>query len=440
MPASDQKAVLSRRETIALSAAATLAAPQAQAKALEQRDPKALGLKPAGLELLDQRMEALVDQGKRAGIVYAVARGGKLAVHSAVGWRNVENKVPMTTDTIFRIYSMSRAVTGCAILSLVDEGKLGLDDPVATYIPAVADMQVISEVLNGEVAATVPQATPMTIRHLFNYTSGLGYAPAWPSGVGIQQRDILALNQTTEQGIAKLTKYPLLTQPGAKWRYGFHSDVLGRIGEIVSGKNLSDLVRERVTGKLGMADTGFWVEEKNLERFADVYRVKDGKLVNSTALAPPSSSYTTPGTFFSGGGGLTSTALDYLRFAEALRQGGALDGARILKPETVREMTTNALTPAQGGEVYWNDTYALDLFKGYGWGLAVGVRLSDDQAPTPHTVPGNAGDYGWYALANSVWFVDPKEEIAAVALCHYQGAGERLVGAALREGVYAMLR
>ena len=198
-----------------------------------------------------------------------------------------------------------------------------------------------------------------------------------------------------------------------------------------------------MTNKLGMTDTGFWVEEQNQKRFADVYRMgEDGrgdKLVNGTAMAPPSSSYLKPGTFFSGGGGLTSTAMNYLRFAEMLRQGGTLDGTQILKADTVKAMTTNALTPKQGGEVYWNDEYAIDIFKGYGWGLALGVRLPDAQAPTPHTVPGTAGDFGWYSLANSVFFVDPSEDISAVALCHYQGPGEREIGAALRAGVYAML-
>ncbi len=433
---------LSRRDAVALTAAAFTAS-TAEAKVLEPASAKSLGLKADGLKLLDDRMAALVNSGKRAGMVYAVARGGKLAVLKAQGWRNLENKVPMTTDTIFRIYSMSRAVTGSALLSLMDEGKFQLDDPVAKFIPEVANMRVIKEVLNGVVTATVPQEAPMTLRHLFNYTSGLGYGPAWPSGVGIQQRDILALNQTTAEGIAKLTKYPLLWQPGAKWRYGFHSDVLGRVAEVISGKTLPELVRERVTNKLGMTDTGFWVEEQNQKRFADVYRMgEDGrgdKLVNGTAMAPPSSSYLKPGTFFSGGGGLTSTAMNYLRFAEMLRQGGTLDGTQILKADTVKAMTTNALTPKQGGEVYWNDEYAIDIFKGYGWGLALGVRLPDAQAPTPHTVPGTAGDFGWYSLANSVFFVDPSEDISAVALCHYQGPGEREIGAALRAGVYAML-
>lgn len=441
MTQSDPITGLPRRGAAVLTAAAALSLPlAARAGAIEPASPASLGLKPEGLQRLDARMSALVNAGKRAGIVYAVARGGKLVAHNAVGWRNIENKVAMTTDTIFRIYSMTRAVTAGAILTLVEEGKLGLDDSVAAYLPEIADMQVIREVLNGQVISTVPQDRPMTIRHLFNYTSGLGYAPAWPASVGVRQREILALDQTTRDIPRKLARFPLLSQPGAKWRYGFHSDVLGAVAEVVSGQTLDTLVRERVTAKLGMTDTGYMIAPENRARFADVYRVgPSGALVNGTADAPPSGNYTTPGVFFSGGGGLTSTALDYLRFAEMLRQGGALDGVRVLKAGTVKEMTTNALTPSQGGEVYWSDAYALDLFRGYGWGLAVSVRLPDNQAPTPHTVPGTAGDYGWYSLANSVWFVDPAEDISAVALAHYQGPGERDVGAALREGVYAAL-
>lgn len=435
---------LTRRSALVSAAAVAAVAGSSSSVAAKTFDQavsaKEVSLKPDAMKLLDDRMKALVDNGKRAGVVYAVARGGKLVTIKAHGYRNLENKVPMTTDTIFRIYSMSRAVTGSAVLSLVDDGKLGLDDPVAKYIPAVGDMRVITEVLNGQVLTTVPQETPMTIRHLFNYTAGFAYAPSWPAGLGMKQRDILALNQTTEEGINKLTKYPLLGQPGAKWRYGYHSDVLGRVAEVISGQKLSDFVRDRVTQKLGMTDTNFWVAEKSLPRFADVYFAgPDGKLVNATETAPPSSSYRTPGTFFSGGGGLTSTAMDYLRFAESLRQGGALDGTRILKAETVKEMTTNAITAKQGGEVYWNDPWVMDLCRGYGWGLALGVRLPDDVAPTPATAPGTAGDFGWYSLANSVWFVDPSEDITAVAMSHYQGVGERAVGATLREGVYAAL-
>jgi CubicO group peptidase (beta-lactamase class C family) len=434
----DHETGLDRRTLVAAGGAAMAMVSQASAKALPRAEPAALGLKPDGMAKLDAGFKALVDRGKRAGVVYAIARGGKLAAIKAHGWRNLENKVPMTEDTIFRIYSMSRAVTGSTVLSLVDEGKLGLDDPVAKYIPAFGNMPVIREVLGDQVTATVPQATPMTIRHLFNYTSGLGYAPAWPAGVGIKQRDILSLEQTTEQGMAKLATYPLLHQPGTKWRYGFHSDVLARVAEVISGKPFAPFLAERVTGKLGMSDTANTVTD--LGRFAEVYRRgPDGKLVNGTALAPPSANYYKPGAFFSGGGGLTSTAGDYLRFTEMLRQGGALDGARVLKAETVKAMTTNALTLSQGGEVYWNDPYAIDIFKGYGWGLGIGVRLPDAQAPTPHTVPGTPGDYGWYSLANSVWFVDPQEEISAVALAHYQGPGEREVGATLRSGVYAAL-
>ncbi|MBL8642807.1 MAG: beta-lactamase family protein, partial [Rhodospirillaceae bacterium] len=383
---------------------------------------------------------ALVDQGKRAGVVYAVARGGKLAALKALGWRNLENKVAMTTDSIFRIYSMSRAVTGSAVLTLVEDGKLSLDDPVAKYIPEIGEMPVITEVLNGQVIATVPQAQPMTIRHLFNYTSGLGYAPAWPAGVGIKQRDILALDQTTIEGIRKLAKYPLLHQPGTKWAYGFHSDVLGAVAEVISGQPLDRFVRERVTGKLGMADTDFTIAAASQPRFADVYRPgPDGKLRNISAEAPPSGNYLKPGPFFSGGGGMTSTAMDFLSFAEMLRQGGSFNGARVLKPETVKAMTTNALTARQGGEVYWNDSYALDLCRGYGWGLALGVRLPPSDTITPHTAPGTTGDFGWYSLANAMWFADPSEEISAVVMSHYQGVGQRDAGAALREGVYAAL-
>ena len=407
----------------------------AQARDLERAAPDSVGLSQAGLAKLKGDMQALVDKGDRAGIVYAVARKGKLVAFETLGKRSVERDLPMTADTQFRLYSMSRAVTAAAILTLVDEGKLRLDDPVSKYIPAFGNMPVIKAV-NGESITTEPQRTPMTVFHLFTYTSGLGYGNDWPASLGMTQRDILDLNGTIADSMTKLAKYPLLSQPGAKWHYGFSSDVLGRIAEIASGETLDQFLRKRLLDKIGMPGTGFTVRAGKADLLADVYGpdAATGKLGNVTAKAPPSSSYLTPGTFFSAGGGLISTANDYIRFCQMLLNGGQLDGVRVLKAETVKNMLTRHTTPEQG-LVYWYESKPQTVFKGYGWGLAIGARAEE----APHDVPGSPGDAAWGGLANTQFFVDPKEDLAAVAMSQYLGPDEPTLGLTLRKDVYAAL-
>ena len=401
------------------------------AKDLEKADPASVGMSVAKLAKLSADMKAFVDQNRRAGVVYGVIRRGKLVALESFGQRSVEKNLPMTPDTAFRLYSQSRAVTGAAILTLLDEGKFKLDDPVAKYIPEIAAMPVIKEIKDGQVSATEPQKSPMTIRHLFTYTSGLGYAADWPKSVGINQRDILSLDGSISDSVKKLNKYPLLYQPGAKWYYGFSSDVLGRVAEVASGQNLNVFLQQRLFDKIGMPNTGFWV--KDPAQLAEVYGPDEaGKLVPRNA--PPSSSYTKPGTLFSAGGGLVSTAPDYLRFLQMLLNGGELDGARVLKPETVKMMLTRQTTPDQG-LVYWYNHSATPVFRGYAWGLAIGVRAAEG----PHAAPGSDGDAAWGGLANTAYFIDPKEQIAAVAMTQYLGPDEPALPLVLRNGVYGAI-
>lgn len=434
---------LTRRDAIA-TAAGTAAAVAAVAgtpayaalKPLPRAAAAEVGLDEAAMAGLSRSMKALVDQKLRAGVVYGVVRDGKVVALEAFGQRSIERKLPMQTDSVVRLYSQSRAVTGAAILTLVEEGKIALDDPVARYIPEIADMQVIAEIKDGQVTATVPQDPAMTVRHLFTYTSGLGYAADWPKSVGMEQRDILALDQTIETGVRKLAKYPLLYQPGAKWVYGFSSDVLGRVAEVASGQPLNVFLRERLTQRIGMADTDFHVRDGDTDRLADVYGPgpEKGTLINRTAAAPPSSGYVTPAKMFSAGGGLVSTAMDYLRFMQMLLNGGELDGVRVLKPETVKMMLSRQTAPEQG-LVYWYNHASTPVFRGYAWGLAIGVRADEG----PHAAPGSPGDAAWGGLANTAYFLDPKERVAAVALSQYLGPDEPTLPLILRHGVYAAL-
>jgi len=401
---------------------------------LPKANPSDVGMTEEGLAALASSMRGLVDDGLRAGVVWGVVKDGKLVQLEAYGQRNVAAGLPMETDTVFRLYSQSRAVTGAAILTLVDDGDLALDAPVANYLPAIANMQVISEMRRGEVVATVPQSPPMTVRHLFNYTAGLGYARDWPASLGMDQRDILSLDGDLDDMIAKLSRYPLLVQPGSKWIYGFHSDVLGAVAEQVSGRKLNDFLDRRLFKPLDMNDTGYWVRRGSNDRLAVVYGPgEDGALVELPA--PASSSYTEPTDMFSAGGGLVSTVPDYLRFGQMILNGGELDGERILNAGTVAEMGTNAIGPTQGTVSFGDGFNPPKPFAGYGWGLAIGVRLPD----AVHTVPGSPGDLIWGGLANTTYFFDPVEQIVAVAMTQYLGPNADELVFRLREGVYGAL-
>lgn len=396
--------------------------------------PEDVGMTSTGLKALSASMRGLVDEGLRAGVVWGVVKNGKLVQLDAYGQRNVDAALPMETDTVFRLYSQTRSVTAAAILTLADDGKFDLDDPVADYLPQIGKMQVISELSRDRVVQTVPQDPPMTIRHLFNYTSGLGYARNWPAGEGMEQRDILSLDGDLGDMIEKFAKYPLLAQPGEQWIYGFHSDVLGALAEVVSGRKFNDFLDRRLLKRLGMDDTGYWVRRGSNDRLAEVYGPgDDGELV--VVPAPASGPYTKPGTMFSAGGGLVSTVPDYLRFGQMILNGGELDGVRVLNTGTVATMGTNALGPTQGTVSFGDGFNPPKPFSGYGWGLGIGVRLPN----AVHTVPGSPGDLVWGGLANTTYFFDSVENIVAVAMTQYLGPNADEVVFRLREGVYGAL-
>jgi CubicO group peptidase (beta-lactamase class C family) len=406
----------------------------ADAAPLEPAPPESVGMSRAGLDALKARMARFVDSGQRAGIVYAVARNGRLVALEALGQRDLERRLPMEPDTAFRIYSQSRAITASATLGLVEQRRLGLDDRVAKYVPEIGRMRVLKP---GSTTETEPQRQPMTVRHLFTYTAGLGYAPDWPAQLKVQPSDILPLEGTLADGMRNLARLPLLSQPGEKWRYGFSGDLLGRVAEVASGEPLDQLLHRRLFAPLGMRHTGFWVSAERATRgdLAKVYTPgKDGRLEDMSDRATPLSYFTRPGKLFSGGGGLVSTVPDYLRFAQMLLDRGVLDGVRVLEPATVDAMLTRQTTPAQG-EVYWYAPDAFPTVRGFAWGLSIGVR-PDDAGPE---VPGRPGERGWAGLANTLFFINTRERIVAVAMSQYVGPDAGELNDEFRDGVYAAL-
>ncbi len=413
---------------------AALMTGQASAHEMPTAAPADVGMSAEGLARLKASFSSLVDEGRRAGVVYVVARRGKVVAYEALGLRNIEARLPMTKDTVFRLYSMSRAITAASTLTLVEEGRLTLDDPVSRYIPEVAKTPVIKTIKDGVITETEPQARPMTVRDLFTYTSGLGYDFDFPKSVGFRQDQVVDLRSDIASGMRALAAYPLLGQPGAKWHYGFSGDMLGRVTEVASGQPLGPFLKARMFDKVGMPNTGFWVGADQKDKLAANYvATAQDRTLKAADPAYVLSTYDHPGTYYSAGGGLVGTAMDYLRFCQMLLNGGEIDGVRVLRPETVKMMLSRQTTPEQGLVFGYLPDQGANA--GYAWGLSIGVRVAD----APHAVPGSLGDVQWSGLANTTFFIDPKEQLIAVAMSQYEGPDEGALVARLRDGVYGAL-
>jgi CubicO group peptidase (beta-lactamase class C family) len=383
------------------------------------------------LASLREDMHRLVDEKRRAGIVYGVLHKGDIVDIDSYGLKDVQRGSPMATETIFRIFSMTRAISTAAFLTLFDQGRIDLTDPVADYLPEFKSTPVIRSV-DGDQVILEEQASPLTIQHLLTYTSGLGYAFNWPASFGFKMSDVLDLDRPTRQGVKTLAKMPLLRQPGAKWQYGFSGDVLGAVAEVAAGAPLDRFLSETLLGPLGMHDTAFCFGPDKAGRLSRAYGPGDaGPLSDVTALWQPEyGTFDKPIQFFSAGGGLASTVPDMLRFCQMLLNEGRLDGVRHLRPKTVRMMLTPQTTPEQG-LTFWYDPDASPVFKGKRWGFGLAVA----EPPTPL-----AGEIaGWGGLMNTVFFLDSRNDLAAVAMSQYVGPDEAVLGQILQKGVLAAL-
>ncbi len=294
--------------------------------------PESVGFSSAGLKAFEQAMRALVDEGQLAGITTFVSRHGKVVAFDSYGYQNLETKTPLAKDTIFRIASMTKPIVGVAMMMLFEEGKWKLDDPVARHIPQFKDLKVATA--SGDVA----QVHPMTMRELMSHTAGFDVlaAPAYTE-VNIADRD-----KPLQAMIDKLAAIPLAAQPGTDWRYGHSVNIQGYIVEKLSGMPLDEFLAKRIFSPLKMNDTGFWVEPSKLGRVSRLHTYGPDKRITS---APDGFDISKKPVFLSGSGGLLSTAEDYWRFSQMLLNGGELDGARLLKRQTVALMRTNVLAP-----------------------------------------------------------------------------------------------
>lgn len=394
-----------------LASALCLAASCATAFAedfLPRAKPEDVGLSSERLARIGTALQADIDAGRIPGAVIAIARHGKLVALDAYGWRDKDAKVPMTTDTIFNIASMTKPMTTVGALMLYEQGRVLIDDPVSKYFPKFADMRVAARDASGEPTTdTVPANRKITIQDLMRHTSGIVYGgrgttlvhKMYPGGSGDASRDY-----TPATFIDKITSLPLLYQPATVWDYGFGLDILGLTIEKLTQQSLGQYLQASLFAPLGMTDTGFSISPDKAARYAK-------PLATDPDTGKPqerSPELTKPLGFECGGGCAASTATDYLRFATMLMNGGRSGESRLLGPKTVSYMLSDQLGPNIRNLVGNADPTRAD----YGFGLGLAVRTT----PGIVRLMGSVGQFTWPGASGTDWWVDPKEELAVVYL------------------------
>ncbi|MDT5009336.1 MAG: hypothetical protein QOH57_953 [Mycobacterium sp.] len=350
--------------------------------------------------MLDGNKDAIreaVDGGALSGAVTMVWQRGEVLQLNEIGYRDVEAQTPMQRDTIFRIASMSKPVTTAAVMMLVDEGKIALDDPVTRWVPEFDQMRVLDD-HRGPLDKTTPAQRPITVDDLLTHRSGLAYAFS-VAGPLSQAYLRLPMRQHPDKWLAELAALPLVSQPGERMTYSHATEVLGIILSRIEGKDLHDVLVERIFEPLGMPDTGFFVTTEGRRRAATMYTLdEDGRLSHDKIGPPP---IVAPA-FCQGGGGLFSTVDDYLAFARMLLAGGEVDGTRLLSSESVRLMRTNRLTDEQRRQPFLGSPYWVG--RGFGLGLSV---VTDPAKSGPLFGPGGVGTFGWPGAFGTWWQADP---------------------------------
>ena len=396
-----------------LAAAIALLTLSAAAREMPTARPDRAGMSEDRLDRLAELARGYTESGKLAGVLTMVARDGQVVHVSAVGQRGVEDDRPLPEDALFRIFSMTKPITAVAAMILYEEGRFQLGDPVSKFLPELAELDVL---VDGE---RVPAENAMTMQQLLTHTAGFSYGfnPEDPVDKLYNESEVLRAKDLDEF-IERLAALPLKYEPGTQWHYSVAVDVTGAVIERISGQPFGEFLQERLFDPLDMHDTFFRVPPDKMDRFLPNHGwdAENGKLVafDDSAFM----SYTDGTMMQSGGGGLVSTARDYLRFAEMMRAGGALHGVRILSPKTVEFMATDHL-PASisaGGE---GERPAVNLLnRGGGFGLGFGV-IRD---PAMTGVIGSPGEYSWGGAAGTIFWIDPVEEMVVVSMIQLMGS------------------
>lgn len=378
---------------------------------MNKSTPESAGMSSDRLGNIRARFQRYVDEKKAPGFVTMVARKGHVVHYESCGFRDVEQRLPMEKNTIFRIYSMTKPITSVALMMLYEQGRFQLSEPVSKYIPAFGSVKVFDRMSHlGEML--VDQNPPMTIHHLMTHTSGLSYGWFQDTPVDQKYRDSGFRNPdvTLEEMVTALADLPLKFQPGSAWHYSIATDVLGYLVQVLSNMPFETFLQERVLGPLGMVDTGFFVPEQKVRRVAALYQrnpADSSFYLHKGTSDVPLRDVAVPPKAPSGGGGLVSTTEDYLKFAQMLLNKGEIDGTHLLGRKTVEYMTVNhlkaELLPIAVGPSPINGT-------GFGLGFAVTIH------PAQAAVMNSVGNYGWGGAAATNFWVDPQEHIIGIIM------------------------
>src|SRR5688572_9114617 len=375
--------------------------------------PESVGFAPGALDKLDAGMQDLVDKKQLAGIVTLVARRGKVVQHKAYGVQSLETGAPMKLDTIARIYSMTKPITGVAMMMLHEEGKWQPSDPIAKHIPEFANLRVYAGEKDGQ-PILEPPAHPPTMAELMSHSAGFTYGLFGNTPVDVIYRANNPLEAPSlQEMINRLSKMPLLYQPGTKWVYSVSVDIQGYLVEKLSGKTFPEFLRTRLFEPLGMVDTAFYVPAEKLSRVATIYAYDKTKA--GLAPAPGETPITTLPGLPSGGGGLYSTSADYFRFAQMLLNGGEFDGERILKKATVDMMRTNVLSEQVLNSKSGIGQAQFSPAQGFGYDFAVVL----DPAGAKRQV--GKDSYWWWGIAGTWFWIDPTNDLIAIGIIQRRG-------------------
>ncbi|MFP6857116.1 MAG: serine hydrolase domain-containing protein [Roseibacillus sp.] len=368
---------------------------------LPSAKPEQVGMSSAKLAKVDAKVEELIATKRLAGASVMITRKGRVVYNKTFGLRDIENEKPMEADTIFRIYSMSKAISSAAAMILSDEGKIDIDDPIANYLPEFKKVKVWKE------GGAVAPANAPTVRDLLRHTTGYSYGGTGIPEVDQKQKaaDPFARENTLAEFSKRMATVPLAFEPGKGWMYGVSTDLLGAVVQSASGMPFEKFLQQRIFAPLGMVDTGFLIPEGKKARVAVVYNSdKRGKLTNNNH---DNFRYTTKSKLPSGGGGLVSTIRDYTRFLQMIANGGELHGTRLLKKETVAAMTRNQLKGTA-----MPVRFPGNVRHGTGFGLGFSVRIEN----TDWNADGRIGEYGWGGLLSTHYWISPKDDLVVVTM------------------------
>lgn len=392
-------------------------------------DPTKLGFDNQRLNRINTILQRYVDAGKLPGFVSLVARHGEIAYLNSCGWMDVETQTPMQPDTIFRIFSMTKPIASVALLMLYEQGLFNLHDPLAAYLPEFANMTV------WEDGRLVDAIRPITVEHILTHTAGLTYGAFGSEEAShvdrlYDQADLFNNNQTLAEMVERLASFPLRFHPGTQWHYSMATDVVGRLVEVLSGKTLAEFVENHICQPLGMSDATFAIDPAKIGRFATLYHITPD---NPLAVFdhPVTTYHLPPVNLHLGGSGMIATIGDYYRFASFLLNKGTLDGVRLLGRKTVERMQMNHLLPDLLPIAY---EFTLPM---HGLGFGLGVSVTENPALTGQM--GSVGDYGWGGYAETVFIVDPQEDLIAINMTQCIPSSTYPVRQQFRTAVYQAL-